>query len=361
MLHDAKKMLAGALLAFGIHAHCEAAFDIFEIPTLGGDVVVACDINKDNIVVGYSTTPGEKATRAFRYNANTGVLEHLGSLSSHHTTQAIGCDSRGDVVGASGHHAFLLQANSNRMQSLGLSEKIPFQLGFLTPESSSAIKISDNTVCGFQSAKNEYGISFRRPMFWSKATGMMDLGTPQTGNGNGVALSMNDRLMIVGETMDRNGQPQATVWTLKHDIKDMLKVAEVKLLDGFPEGTVSSSAAAINDHSHIVGHFVDAQGCKHAFVWKRNSGIKDLGTLPGDTSATAQAINNHGIVAGVSFNALSQEECPFAWNPELGMIELGLEATARESAVVTAINDEGIVSVVLGNMMSYLIHTKNLK
>ena len=63
--------------------------------------------------------------------------------------------------------------------------------------------------------------------------------------------------------------------------------------------TRSSSANDINDKGQIVGElFLTAGklvtgGKRSAFVWDRETGITELGTLDGDSSV-ASAINNNG-------------------------------------------------------------------
>ena len=41
----------------------------------------------------------------------------------------------------------------------------------------------------------------------------------------------------------------------------------------------------------------------HAFLWTRETGMQDLGTLPGDVNSGAIGINDRGEVDGVSFDA----------------------------------------------------------
>lgn len=41
----------------------------------------------------------------------------------------------------------------------------------------------------------------------------------------------------------------------------------------------------------------------HAFLWTRQHGMRDLGTLPGDVASGAVAINDRGEVVGTSVDA----------------------------------------------------------
>ena len=60
-------------------------------------------------------------------------------------------------------------------------------------------------------------------------------------------------------------------------------------LEGLP-GTDSSVAHAISDDSTAVGSSNTARSI-HAFIWTRKDGVRDLGTLPGDSGSQAFGIN----------------------------------------------------------------------
>lgn len=62
---------------------------------------------------------------------------------------------------------------------------------------------------------------------------------------------------------------------------------------------------AINERGDFVG-FASLPGSDpndpilHAFLWTKREGIRDLGTLPGDTTSEAHSINDRGQVVGLS-------------------------------------------------------------
>ena len=65
----------------------------------------------------------------------------------------------------------------------------------------------------------------------------------------------------------------------------------------------SASLGLSNDRGQVVGLSDSAAGCCHAFLWTVDSGMVDLGTLPGGSFSTASAINDRGQVVGVSYAA----------------------------------------------------------
>ena len=69
-------------------------------------------------------------------------------------------------------------------------------------------------------------------------------------------------------------------------------------------GTLVNEANNINNLGEVVG-LSDLQGDTsfHAFVWTEDTGMSDLGTLPGDTFSFAHANNDKGWIVGASCTA----------------------------------------------------------
>ena len=64
-------------------------------------------------------------------------------------------------------------------------------------------------------------------------------------------------------------------------------------------GGEQSVAYALNDRGQVVGLSMTAGGSWHAFSWTREYGMIDLGTLGGESNASA--VNAHGQVVGYSY------------------------------------------------------------
>jgi len=90
-------------------------------------------------------------------------------------------------------------------------------------------------------------------------------------------------------TTNINGQ-RAFLWTKENGLRN---------LGTLPGGTVSA-AYGINDAGEVIGYSFTNEGTAHAFRWTQQYRMQDLGTLPGGTTSTANAINVNGAIIGSS-------------------------------------------------------------
>lgn len=182
--------------------------------------------------------------------------------------------------------------------------------------------------------------------FWQKQGGIRDLGALQGGDYS-VAFSINDSGQVVG-TSNTDRQTSAFLWTQQ---KGLLALSCQKA--GEPSGAYAinstgqvaglcgshaavwtgnsvkdlgtlggswSEAHDINSSGQVVGVSDTASGSR-AFFSADGSTMKDLGTLPGDSSSRANHINDHGLVVGASEG--QQGVRAFAWSSDGGMQEIG--------------------------------------
>lgn len=101
-------------------------------------------------------------------------------------------------------------------------------------------------------------------------------------------------------------------------------------------GGGSALARDINLAGVIVGSSMTTGGEVHAFIWSRQRGMRDLGTLPGDTRSDAVAVNLLGEAVGTSGNR------PVRWDASGQIHELA--APGSEYGAATGINLAGMVS-----------------
>jgi probable HAF family extracellular repeat protein len=126
------------------------------------------------------------------------------------------------------------------------------------------------------------------------------------GDPDGVAFGINDNGDVVGASVD--------CATFSPDTLSNLQALHALL---WQEGTVTDLgslggtghgmgilACNLNDQDQVVG-LSDLPGDTtfHAFLWTKQTGMQDLGTLPGDVTSAASGINERGQVVGLSLDA----------------------------------------------------------
>lgn len=156
---------------------------------------------------------------------------------------------------------------------------------------------------------------------------------PTLGGNNGYAAGANNRGQVVGWAENNVRDPtcappqvlqfQAVVWEPERN--------RMRQLLSLP-GDSSSAATAINDRGQVVGisgpcdQAVGRHTARHAVLWERNAVI-DLGNIGGDTWNTPTALNPQGDVVGFASLPGSDPDDPvlhaFLWTRTDGIRDLG--------------------------------------
>ena len=143
-----------------------------------------------------------------------------------------------------------------------------------------------------------------KPVVWQHGK-IQELPTMQS-DPNGVAILINDAGQAVGgsgKCAPYNPQVLTPLQSLHAIIWQSSQATDLGNLGGSGLGA-GVLALGLNQVGQAVG-FSDLPGDdrSHAFLWTKSSGMKDLGTLPGDTGSAGIAINDSGEVVGVSIDA----------------------------------------------------------
>lgn len=158
------------------------------------------------------------------------------------------------------------------------------------------------------------------------------------------ASAVNNKGQIVGSVVTGTGEGHAFLWSKEDGMID------IGNLGGSEEyyaayGIIAIPLLAINDKGEITGGSKISTGDTHAFVWSKEEGMIDIGTLGGKNSY-AFSINNRGQIVGHSDTSTGEEHA-FVWSKEDGMIGIG--TLGGKNSYASAINDKGqilgIVSV----------------
>src|SRR5882757_7549736 len=309
--HSHKRMMSGfcstALIACfvlgGSNAFAQNAYKVTDLGVLPSkEESVPAAINGQGLVAGTSSaeTSGEAA---FRYNPNNPVpMEDIGLSSRGVISRGFGINNTGVVVGDSAFIATHTAASPVRHATL-FGEGSRIDLGTLKKQTYSRA----NSINGFNQVVGFSGPALDTPksraFFWSKSTGMIDLGT--LGGAYAQAFAINDFGFITG-----NSQLRSTTTNVVHAFlaPSPLAAGAIGMRDLGTLGGAFSYGMAINANNHVVGYStinkVDSR--VHAF-WFDGNGMKDLGTLapnssnPLEDQSIALGVNSSERVVGYSY------------------------------------------------------------
>ena len=178
------------------------------------------------------------------------TVTDLGAPRGGRFPQAAGINARGDIVG-SGGGGLLVPPNAFLLRN-----------GVVIPLGGSSF----GGAAAINGAGNVVGQIGNHAFFWDRKTGVLiDLGLGVGSAANGV----NESGQVVGRSADH-----AFVWE-DGAITDLVPL---------PGGT-GSEALGINEIGLVVGwSTTNGANGQHAVFWRRNGGVRDLGTLGGPTS-----------------------------------------------------------------------------
>ena len=294
--------LIACFVVGGSNAFAQNAYkvtDLGVLPTKEESVPAA--INGQGLVAGTSSaeTSGEAA---FRYNPNKPApMEDIGLSSRGVISRGLGINNTGVVVGDSAFIATHTAASPVRHATL-FGDGSRIDLGTLTKQTySRANSINGfNQVVGFSGPALDTSKS--RAFFWSKSTGMIDLGT--LGGAYAQAFAINDSGFITGNSQLRATDTQAIHAFLS---PSPLGAGAIGMRDLGTLGGPFSYGMAINAKNHVVGYTainkVDSR--VHAF-WFDGTGMKDLGSLAPNSSkledqSVALGVNSSDMVVGYTY------------------------------------------------------------
>jgi probable HAF family extracellular repeat protein len=255
----------------------------------------------------------------------------------------------------------------------GLKELVSLEGGF-----SGALGINEHgDVVGFSAN----GADNSDAVLWPHTGGVIDIGEPFLNEeGSGVANAINNAGQVVGTTSVFSptlGTTNAFLWSAKDGVTIIDTVSSqssIPLVGAnaiSSDGTVVGTTSLTGQSSSFIwtkatglkeipippsyatgisrGYVVGSSACLaprpcgayHAFVWSRY-GSFDLGTLRGDTSSAASAINFSLEIVGVSLNSSGSARA-FFWKPGYRMMDLNNLVHARGWVLTsaTAINHWG--------------------
>lgn len=167
-------------------------------------------------------------------------------------------------------------------------------------------------IVGTQNIEPDGGIL--RAVIWKGGKGLQVL-EPAPGDDHSVAVDINNRGEVAGVSgpypSEAGVGERSVIWD-RH--------SRVTVIPHFP-GSTSGRPYAINNAGQVIGG-TDAPSGVLGYIWDRKSGLRMIEGLPGDESSSPSAINDHGEVVGTgSFYGGGQHA--IFWSDETGVVDLG--------------------------------------
>lgn len=240
-------------------------------------------VNDRGTVVGWSGSATTFAQdRAFIYAR--GQMTEIAPLPGDTYSQAYGINSSGVVVGASGTTINPPSTYLPKNSFIYTNGALTAVSGFSGTDNFTYAKdINDaGTIVGYWYSGSGIKAYYTYPggiSFYASVSGP----TPQFVN------AINNQGVAVGSS---SGSGRAAIYA-----PSQYTVEITPLLPGF--SGARSTARGINDHNEIVGAFSDDFLYSRAFLY-HNGTLTNLGTLPGDETSRAHAINNSATIVGES-------------------------------------------------------------
>jgi uncharacterized membrane protein len=336
-------------------------------------------------------------------------ITDLGSLSP------ISINALGQIAGNLNGQAFIW-TGSHGLQDLGTlpggtssSAAVINDLGMVA-----GMADGSDTVIGLDGVTKQYCSDVVQAFVWTRTKGMRGLGTVGVGSDQdsyywcqiiSYASGINLRGQVVGTNdWSSNTYDNGFLWTNaggvklifsawnnlafainnRGDIAGMLVPccfaypvsghasshgADLGTLGGAdPEFEYCSEAIGIDDVGQIVGWStlspdIYLTPCEdavstHAVLWTQDGSIRDLGTLPGDTSSQAYKINLFGQVIGISgdtFNWVyppgrpTLVGRPFIWSNRNGIQDLNSLVLFDSGWVLNSVSDINVYGQIVGS------------
>jgi len=207
-----------------------------------------------------------------------------------------------------------------------------------------------------------------KPVVWRNGK-VQELPT-YPGDPDGNAVAINDHGQVAGGSGDCTAFSPISLTNLQ-PLHALLwedgKATDLGNLGGTGHGN-GIEAVNLNNHGQVVGNSdLTGDANFHAFLWTRETGMLDLGTLPGDANSAANGINDAGDVVGVSLDASFNPRAFLRQNGTMTDLNTLIPADSPLFLITAcSINSDGeIIGIAVektsGNVHGYLVTPRQRK
>jgi probable HAF family extracellular repeat protein len=305
-------------------------YTVTDLGTLpGGTFSQATFVSNTGVVTGVATT-ADGAQHAVLWGVRGHIMDIATAGLGGRNSAALGITPRGQAAG--GAESSTVDPNDENFCAYGTGLKcLPFlwqggimtQLPLLGGNNGAAgpinnrgevAGIAENSTrdpeCPSAPAVNGTGpqvLDFEAVIWGPKQSQIREL-LPLSGDSVGMALWINNNGQAVGVSGRCANTivppiavgPHAVLWEKDgsvHDLGSLGGTVSTTLLG------VGNAALSVNNQGHVVGaSALPGNTNNHAFLWTRQAGMRDLGTLPGYDNSAAAGINDRGDVVGTSYD-----------------------------------------------------------
>ena len=308
-------LLAG--IAHGGTASAETHYRLANLASLGGTSSTAKSINNAGWISGRSNLTGGQSRHATLWRGN--ALTDLGTLGGPNSAVVWPIKNKRGLVSGIAQTGMPqpLGENWSCAPFFAAATRYGYQcLGFRWRDGVMTALPTLGGTNGYAAGTNNLGqtvgwaentvrdptcvapqvLQFRA-VLWDASGHAHEL-PPRAGDSVSAATAVNDRGQVVGISgvcdvaVGERSAIHAVLWQDGQSV-DLGNIG----------GDAWNTPTSINAYGDVVGFANITAGDalnEHAFLWTRASGIRDLGTLPGDTTSDANGINNLGQIVGDS-------------------------------------------------------------
>lgn len=263
------------------HGHIQA------LEGLGGGRAQGRAINNSGTLAGFDTIPTDDGTRVYHaiYNVVGSTTQEVGILGEGKNSRAYGINNNGIIVGWSASKA---DDTDHIAYTFDIAEGVmkPLEGDILGGERSFAFAVNDSgQIAGVATTADGSALGFIYKDGVATSLGSID------DSGYSEARSINDKGQATGWSLNAAGQYAAFI----------SDGTTMTVIPGFGGDT---KAYDINTHGHVVGDARDADGERHAFIYKDGQLLDIYDLLPAADKENwkelreAYSISDDGVVVG---------------------------------------------------------------
>ncbi len=281
-------------------------------------------VSNQGVVVGYEGQAGPYSI----WKPDSGITSYIGGLAPG---LGVGGQARfsddGNYLSGTSH---VLNGAEMSRYDVSTNQWLPLgNLGFAIDSTLSGgfgISGDGNTVVGNSWADTTGGFAYTHAVAWNQTEGFLDLGSMFSSAGISARANnlSSDGSIVVG-WQDFNGPWKSAVW--RKNPGGGYFPNEYLLIDtnGSPtdEYNQLGECSVVSADGNWIGGYGDYANNNEPWIWSQDSGVINLGILPGGMQGFVSGMNpDASVVVGWFDGGFGDPRLPFIWTPTGGLENL---------------------------------------